>query len=139
EKNRNRRYDTASAFAADVQRYLADEPVAAGPPSAGYRLRKFVRRNQGPVLAAVALVVLLAAAVAGTTTGLVRALAAERETGNALAQVTAEQAKTQAALAAAREALDALTADVVETMFAKQPELGETEKAFLRKVLGLYE
>ena len=36
------------------QRYLADEPVVAGPPSAGYRLRKFVRRNRGPVLAAAA-------------------------------------------------------------------------------------
>jgi WD40 repeat protein/serine/threonine protein kinase len=52
EKDRNRRYETASAFAADVQRYLHDEPVLACPPSAGYRLRKFVRRNKGPVLAA---------------------------------------------------------------------------------------
>ena len=46
EKDRNRRYETASAFAADVQRYLDDEPVQACPPSAGYRLRKFVRRNK---------------------------------------------------------------------------------------------
>src|SRR5439155_4134795 len=41
EKDRSRRYDSASAFAADVQRYLADEPVLACPPSAAYRLRKF--------------------------------------------------------------------------------------------------
>jgi serine/threonine protein kinase/tetratricopeptide (TPR) repeat protein len=46
EKDRNRRYEAASAFALDVQRYLADEPVQACPPSAGYRLRKFVRRNK---------------------------------------------------------------------------------------------
>src|SRR5439155_19638722 len=46
EKDRNRRYETANALAADVQRYLADEPVQACPPSAGYRLRKFVRRNK---------------------------------------------------------------------------------------------
>jgi tetratricopeptide (TPR) repeat protein len=46
EKDRNRRYDTAGAFAADVQRYLADEPVQACPPSAWYRFRKFVRRNK---------------------------------------------------------------------------------------------
>ena len=52
EKDRNRRYETANGFAMDVQRYLADEPVQACPPSAGYRLRKFVRRNKGPVLAA---------------------------------------------------------------------------------------
>jgi len=51
EKDRNRRYETANAFALDVQRYLADEPVLACPPSAGYRLRKFVRRNRGPVVA----------------------------------------------------------------------------------------
>src|SRR5438874_11936922 len=47
EKDRNRRYETASGFAADVQRYLSDEPVEACPPSAGYRLRKFARRNKG--------------------------------------------------------------------------------------------
>src|SRR3989449_8892529 len=52
EKDRNRRYESASALAADVRRYLHDEPVHACPPSAGYRLRKFVRRNKRPVLAA---------------------------------------------------------------------------------------
>jgi tetratricopeptide (TPR) repeat protein/serine/threonine protein kinase len=46
EKDRNRRYETANGFATDVQRYLADEPVLAGPPSASYRLRKFVQRNR---------------------------------------------------------------------------------------------
>ena len=46
EKDRNRRYETANAFAADVQRYLADEPVQACPPSAWYRFRKFSRRNK---------------------------------------------------------------------------------------------
>jgi serine/threonine protein kinase/tetratricopeptide (TPR) repeat protein len=46
EKDRNRRYESASAFAADVRRHLDDEPVLACPPSAGYRLRKFVRRNK---------------------------------------------------------------------------------------------
>jgi serine/threonine protein kinase/tetratricopeptide (TPR) repeat protein len=47
EKDRSRRYETANGFAMDVQRYLADEPVLACPPSAGYRLRKFARRNRG--------------------------------------------------------------------------------------------
>jgi serine/threonine protein kinase/Flp pilus assembly protein TadD len=46
EKDRNRRYETASALAADVERYLHDEPVLACPPSARYRLGKFVRRNR---------------------------------------------------------------------------------------------
>jgi WD40 repeat protein/serine/threonine protein kinase len=46
EKDRNRRYETADAFATDVQNYLDDKPVRAVPPSAGYRLRKFARRNR---------------------------------------------------------------------------------------------
>src|SRR5262245_21702205 len=46
EKDRSRRYDTASSLARDVERYLRDEAVEARPPSVGYRLRKFVRRNR---------------------------------------------------------------------------------------------
>ncbi len=46
EKDRNRRYESASAFAADVQRYLDDEPVQACPPSKLYRLGKSVRRHK---------------------------------------------------------------------------------------------
>jgi serine/threonine protein kinase/Flp pilus assembly protein TadD len=52
EKDRNRRYETANGFAMDVQRYLADEPVQACPPSAGYRLRKFARRNRSSLAVA---------------------------------------------------------------------------------------
>jgi hypothetical protein len=55
EKDRSRRYESANSFAADVQRYLNDEPVQACPPSAGYRLRKFARRNQGRVAASAGL------------------------------------------------------------------------------------
>jgi serine/threonine protein kinase len=64
EKDRNRRYETASSFAADVHRYLCDEPVQACPPSAMYRFRKFARRNKVALTAtaAIALMVLLAAA-----------------------------------------------------------------------------
>src|SRR5438445_361359 len=73
EKDRNRRYETANAFALDLQRYLADEPVLACPPSAGYRFRKFARRNKGPVLAASLVFLALVGGVIGTTWGLVRA------------------------------------------------------------------
>jgi tetratricopeptide (TPR) repeat protein len=52
EKDRNRRYETASAFAADIERYLHDEPVQACPPSALYRFRKFARRNKRELAAA---------------------------------------------------------------------------------------
>ena len=51
EKDRSRRYETASSFAADVQRHLKDEAVVACPPSAGYRFRKFARRNKRRLVA----------------------------------------------------------------------------------------
>jgi WD40 repeat protein/serine/threonine protein kinase len=65
EKDRNRRYETASTFAADVQGYLHDERVEACPPSAVYRFRKFARRNKAGLTtaSAVALAVLLTVAV----------------------------------------------------------------------------
>ena len=55
EKDRNRRYETAKDFAADVQRYLADEPVQACLPTAWYRFLKFARRHKA-ALATVAVI-----------------------------------------------------------------------------------
>ncbi len=46
EKDRSRRYETASGLAQDVERYLADESVEACPPSAGYRVGKFTRKHR---------------------------------------------------------------------------------------------
>lgn len=54
EKPRNRRYDSASGLAADIQRHLGNEPVDARPPSSAYRLRKFVQRHRIGVAAATA-------------------------------------------------------------------------------------
>jgi WD40 repeat protein/serine/threonine protein kinase len=65
EKDRARRYQTANDLAADVQRYLNDEPVLACPPSAWYRFGKFTRRNRREVLAAGAAAVAAVAGVAG--------------------------------------------------------------------------
>src|SRR3954463_10850671 len=78
EKDGRRGDETASDFASDVTRYLRDQPVEACPPSAGYRLRKFLRRNKGPVAAGLALTALLVLGTAGTSVGLVWALRAER-------------------------------------------------------------
>ena len=72
-KERNRRYETATEFARDVERFLTNEPVAAGRPSASYRLRKFVRRNRGQVIAASLVMFTLLAGFAGTAFGLMRA------------------------------------------------------------------
>ncbi len=63
EKDRNRRYETANGFAADVQRYLNDEPVQACPPSASYLFLKYARRHKGGLAAAALVSALLVAAV----------------------------------------------------------------------------
>src|SRR5213075_3506841 len=73
EKDRNRRYETANGFAADVQRYLNDDPVLACPVSTAYKLKKLARRNRTAVLTAAAILFVLVAGIAGTTFGLIRA------------------------------------------------------------------
>ena len=78
EKDRTRRYETANGFAADVLRHLAYEPVLAAPPSRAYRLRKFVRKHRGAVIAASLVLLALLAGIAGTTWGLIRAERAVR-------------------------------------------------------------
>jgi serine/threonine protein kinase/tetratricopeptide (TPR) repeat protein len=104
EKDRNRRYDTANSLALDLQRYLADEPVEACPPSAMYRLRKFARRHKGPMLTGLALAALLVLGTVCTSVGLVWALEAEH-TATLAAEAEARQrrfAETQRKLATQR-------------------------------------
>ncbi len=78
EPDRNRRYQTANALAFELKRYLNDEPVLARPPSMGYRLGKFVRRNKAMVVSAIVVAVALVMGVILATTGMVRATRAER-------------------------------------------------------------
>jgi serine/threonine protein kinase len=75
EKDRTRWYESALGFAADIRRYLNNEPVIARPPSLNYRVRKFVRKNREGVLAASLVGLALIAGIVGTTFGLFRALA----------------------------------------------------------------
>ena len=90
EKERNRRYETASSFAADVQRYLHNEPVQACPPSAVYRFRRFARRNKMALVTATAVALVVLLAVAGLATSTV-VIAREQQ-----ATTIALQAETQA-------------------------------------------
>jgi serine/threonine protein kinase/tetratricopeptide (TPR) repeat protein len=77
-KDRTRRYSTASELAADIERHLRQEPVSAGPPSAGYRIGKYVRRHKLGVAAAGVIILAVLAGTAGTTIGLLRAVRAEK-------------------------------------------------------------
>src|SRR5262249_15462799 len=103
EKDRARRYETANGFAMDVQRYLADEPVLACPPSVGYRLRKFVRRNRGPVLAASLLGLALLVGIVGSTWGLIRATDAEARARTEAGQKETALKDREAALVQAQD------------------------------------
>ncbi len=96
EKERTRRYETASSLALDVQRYLTGEAVLAAPPSTAYQLRKFVRRNRGPVIAGTLVAVALVLGVVGMSVGLYSARAAQAETERRryeIAQVAEFQAR----------------------------------------------
>jgi tetratricopeptide (TPR) repeat protein/serine/threonine protein kinase len=108
EKDRNRRYETANAFAADVQRYLSDEPVQACPPSAGYRLRKLARRNK-TAFATTAVLVIAFLLVAGTLGWSVRNRSAREQ----------EVASNQAAREAALDDQVRQTLDEAETVLAQ--------------------
>jgi len=78
EKDRTRRYGSAAELAADLERHLRDEPVAAGPPGVVYRARKFVRRNRlGAAIAAAILIGLVAVAVVASVQA--RRIAKERD------------------------------------------------------------
>jgi eukaryotic-like serine/threonine-protein kinase len=161
-KERDRRYETANGFAKDIERFLNHEPVTAGPVTAAYRVRKFVQRNRGQVLAAGLVLAALVAGVVGTSLGL---LEARRQTG--IAREQEAEAVTQAALARAEadakeqaraaeavqraaaeaekkkaidfrnKALDALratTGDDVEKLLGAKKELTSNEKAYLEAI-----
>ena len=78
EKDRTRRYETANGFARDIQRYLVDEVVEARPPSRGYRLKKFVKRNKGQVIAASLVFLTLVGGIVGTSLGMASARRAQK-------------------------------------------------------------
>jgi serine/threonine protein kinase/tetratricopeptide (TPR) repeat protein len=125
EKDRARRYQTANGLAMDLQRYLADEPVLAGPPTRRYRLGKFVRKHRGPVLAAGLILALLVAAVAALAAGIV--------------VVNRERQAAEAARQRTREALDEMSSQVIEDWLARKDKLEPAQRAFLEKALAYYE
>lgn len=117
EKDRTRRYDSASALGEDVERHLKGEAVLAGPPSVGYRTRKFVGRHRVGVGVATAFVGLLLGA-AGVASGLYANAARQRE----IAQQ--ESARTRAAL------------NFVAGMFQSvQPAVAQGKPALVRDVI----
>lgn len=134
EKDRSRRYETASGLADDIQHHLNDEPVTAGAPSASYRLRKFVKRNRASVTAAAIVGVTVIAGIIGTTSGMLWALnERDRADENAVAAQLAATAESKAraqAVASADAAQQA--AERVEHELVRANEA----KRFITEMLG---
>ncbi|GAH58005.1 unnamed protein product, partial [marine sediment metagenome] len=113
EKDRTRRYETANEFAADIARHLGDEPVVAGPPSMGYRMRKFVRRNRAPVIAVAAVLLVLVAGVMVSTIFAIGQARARDEAVAARDEAVAARDEAERQAKISRAVVDFLTKDVL--------------------------
>ena len=155
DKDRDRRYATANDLAADVERYLHDEPVQACPPSTAYRFTKFARRNQAVLVTSALFALLL---IAGTGVSVWQAIRATNAEVTAITErdekdgescncrrVRAEQRTAQALLTAqerlqfGRQAVDEMYTQVAEKWLAQQAELTQVQKQFLEKALAFYQ
>ena len=91
EKDKTRRYASASDLAADIRRYLDHEPILARPASAWYQMQRFARRHSGLVSTAGAVLVLLVVGLVVSLTLLDRARDAEREASERAEEVTRQR------------------------------------------------
>lgn len=139
EKDRSRRYESAGAFAADVKRYLDDEPVEACPPSITYRMKKYATKHKGLATTACLLtaVVLFATGLLFNERGLtLAALAGEKEQRQAAEKQREDaEAQEEAALRSASEALrqrdNALRNQYVAEIVSGQSDL---ERGYLQRL-----
>jgi tetratricopeptide (TPR) repeat protein len=121
EKDRGRRYDTAAALAQDLQNHLNHQPVMASPPSASYRLRKFLRRHRTAMFAGTAVGLAL---VLGLALALDEFIEARRERDRALAaEQLAEQHRAEAQKEAQRSSA---VMGLLWRMFAGHVRWGKT-------------
>jgi serine/threonine-protein kinase len=123
------RYATALALAADVEHWLADEPVTAYRERVAQRLGRWGRRHRAAVAGAA---VLLVTAVLGLAAGLLAVNAERQRTEQARAAEAQRRRQT-------RQALDAMSSQVIEDWMARQKDLTEPQKKFLEQALASYE
>jgi serine/threonine protein kinase/tetratricopeptide (TPR) repeat protein len=145
EKDRNHRYETASALAADAQRYLHDEPVLACPPSAWYRFRKLARRHKGAFVTAWAGALMTLLVVVGLAVSNVLISREKNEKVAALHQAktneeAADQQRQQAEanLLLARQAVDEMYTQVAGEL-GGQPYMQLFQRQLLQKALRFYQ
>jgi serine/threonine protein kinase/Flp pilus assembly protein TadD len=132
EKDRTRRYETADRLARDIERYLRDEPVEAGPPSAGYRLRKYARKHK-KVLATVGAFAALLVGATAISIGL--ASWALQERNHAEEQKRTAEANFKRAL----EAVDHMLTRVGEAELLHVPQMEPVRHNLLQDALRFYQ
>jgi serine/threonine protein kinase/tetratricopeptide (TPR) repeat protein len=115
EKDRARRYETASGLAQDIERFLREEPVEAGPPSVTYKLRKFARRHRRLLLTAAAFALLVLVAATVSIWQAVRATLAERAAVQARDQAVSEKERADEQTAVAETVNDFLNEGLLYT------------------------
>ncbi len=131
EKDRDRRYEAADGLARDIQRYLADEPVLACPPSARYRLSKFARRNRVALMTASLVAAALIVGIVVSSWLAVHAMEASKQADDA-------RAKAEASFQKARQAVDDMYTQVAERWLSQQPQMEPLQREFLQKALQFY-
>jgi hypothetical protein len=125
ERDPNRRYPSAAALAKDVRRHLADQPVVAGPPSAAYRVAKFVRRRRVGVAAAAVIGLTLASGATGTILGFSEASGEARiaRAAESEARLQADTARRALALEAERrQSLESYNDTLLDLVDLSNPE-----------------
>jgi len=137
EKDRHRRYETASGLAMDVRRYRAGEAVVAAPPGAAYRARKFVRRHRAVAITATIVAAALVLGVIGTSVGLWEA---NRQRRAALASATragdeAARATNAENIARSRLAESEATVAFLDDMLGAVDPSAQGKDVTVRKVL----
>jgi hypothetical protein len=133
EKDRTRRYDTASGLARDVERYLRDEPVDARPPSVLYRMHKLVRRHRRAAMVGAALLMLVVVMLVNHFVGYFRLKEARgrahAEANRARIAAADAAAERDRALTAQKEAEEARQAEFVHRMALEATALEKTRLA----------
>jgi len=127
EKDRTRRYESASGLARDVERFMNDEPVEAGPPSARYWLRKFARRYRRGLQIAGAFALLLVAGAAFSAWQAIQARRAEQSALQQRDRAVAAESAAQAARGA--EANERQKAEGARDEKEKSRRIAEDERA----------
>ena len=123
-KDRTQRYSSAEGLAADVRRFLDGRALEAGPESTGYRVRKFVRRNRGAVVAVGAVGLAL---VLGFGVALVQRNEAVRQASRADKWAAAESAR-RIEVEQAQKRLEAIIAFFSEIIQFSDPSVGGNQQ-----------